>query len=309
MKSNTSVDDKLKLALKIIDNPYLESDMFTKIYSFTTENMVGYLQLFDFKDKSFLTVGSSGDQTLNAILGGCNRAHIIDICPFAEEYFYLKMAAILTLTRKEFLDFFSLRQFIYSDTINKNAFNIYTYRKIRSALSNDSVKEFWNIMFRKYSGLLLRQKLFNTRQDSPANFSCKVNNYLVSDEEYNKLKKVISDAIVSFSIGDIFKTEFNLDESYDNVNFSNLITYNMPEDMIKLYEKVIPFLNNDGKMLMAYLYGGISSEYKYRRLFEISQTIFVDSSVTSFEAAIKLMNSTYSYLYDSAIIYKKSKKI
>ena len=55
---------------------YLSKDLyeysFFQIYSFTTENINGYMQFFELKDKSLLTVGSSSDQAINATLVRCN---------------------------------------------------------------------------------------------------------------------------------------------------------------------------------------------------------------------------------------------
>lgn len=44
---------------------------FINIYPFTTENIAGYINEFELKDKSLLTVGSSGDQVINAALYDC----------------------------------------------------------------------------------------------------------------------------------------------------------------------------------------------------------------------------------------------
>ena len=49
---------------------------FNQIYPFATENISGYIDKFDLKDKSLLTVGSSGDQVINAILYGCKKISV-----------------------------------------------------------------------------------------------------------------------------------------------------------------------------------------------------------------------------------------
>ena len=78
----------------IRDDNYYSSTYFTQIYPFTTENINGYLPLFDLNNKTLLTVGSSGDQVLNAVISGCKEIDVIDLCPFSQEYFNLKRAAI-----------------------------------------------------------------------------------------------------------------------------------------------------------------------------------------------------------------------
>ncbi|MDR0607617.1 MAG: hypothetical protein LBG52_04655 [Candidatus Peribacteria bacterium] len=38
------------------------------LYSFTTENITGYYQHFNFQEKNCLTIGGSGDHMINAFL-------------------------------------------------------------------------------------------------------------------------------------------------------------------------------------------------------------------------------------------------
>ena len=53
-------------AFKDINND--KQIIFHTIYPFATENINDYTEYFDLKDKSLLTVGSSGDQAINALL-------------------------------------------------------------------------------------------------------------------------------------------------------------------------------------------------------------------------------------------------
>ena len=55
---------------------------FSKIYPFTTENISGYINYFDFQNKSLLTVGSSFDQVLNAYMCGVRDITLYDINPY-----------------------------------------------------------------------------------------------------------------------------------------------------------------------------------------------------------------------------------
>lgn len=310
MEKELSVDEKIKLALKTINSSQVlfGNSMFQKIYPFTTENINGYLNAVNFNGNFLLTVGSSGDQLLNAALYGCKRAQVIDLCPFSKEYFFLKMAAILTLDREEFLEFFSIKNFYNQFTINNNAFNINIYRNIRDAIVDDETREFWNYLFKKYSGLFLRERLFNINDDSPKSFAEKANSYLTSDEKYNKLKKIVSDLVILFSIGNIFDIDLPEDQKFDHILFSNLITYNSPEDIVKLCKKYMPYLEDNGIMQISYLCNGISGAEAHRILNQICSSIFDDISIIYYEAAVKLMCILSSPLLDSSIIYKKVKK-
>lgn len=48
-----SKNDKLKTAIDMCRGNYIDESNFLKIYPFTTENLAGYMSLFDFLDKSF----------------------------------------------------------------------------------------------------------------------------------------------------------------------------------------------------------------------------------------------------------------
>ena len=63
---------------------------------------------FDLKDKSLLTASYTGDSALNAISVGCKDVTIAYPRPIDKYYQYLKYAGILTLTRDEYLEFFSM---------------------------------------------------------------------------------------------------------------------------------------------------------------------------------------------------------
>ena len=54
------------------------------IYPFTTEMISGYFDKLDLKEKTVLTVGSSIDQGLNALLLGAKNVTVFDINPNIE---------------------------------------------------------------------------------------------------------------------------------------------------------------------------------------------------------------------------------
>lgn len=71
------------------------SNIFQKVYPFTTENIAGYFPILKLENKSVLTVGSSADQALNALLLGASRVVLYDINPNTYEYLKLKKEMIL----------------------------------------------------------------------------------------------------------------------------------------------------------------------------------------------------------------------
>ena len=113
----------------------VEDGMLQKIYPFTTENISGYIDKFNLKDKSLLTVGSSGDQVINAILKGCKDITLLDINPYTKFYYYLKVASILTLNLDEFMAFLRYKDYPEVFVDNKNVFNIETWNKVKTSQS------------------------------------------------------------------------------------------------------------------------------------------------------------------------------
>ena len=77
------------------------SELFQRVYPFTTENISGYFHKLDLNDKSVLTVGSSGDQAFNALLLGAGRVVLYDINPNTFEYLKLKRDFIINSSREE----------------------------------------------------------------------------------------------------------------------------------------------------------------------------------------------------------------
>ena len=64
---------------------------FEEIYPFTTENIAGYIDYFDLQDKSLLTVGSSGDQIINAAFKRAKDITLLDINPYAKYLIKLRI--------------------------------------------------------------------------------------------------------------------------------------------------------------------------------------------------------------------------
>ena len=306
------VDDKIELAKSMCDGKK-NSYKYNYIYPFTTENINGYLDLFDFNNKSYLTVGSSGDQVLNAMLNGCNDITVIDICPFAKEYFYLKMMAVQFMSRKDFLDFFCYKGYRGMFLNNNRAFMDSTYCKLLSYLKDydNNVFYFWKQLFMEYKGITIRTKLFNPDEDSWKAL-VHANKYLENDLEYNKLRKMISKIYdIRFINEDIFSNK--IDKEYDNINLSNLGTCYKIEEFFKLFSKMNNRLNDNGKMIVSYLFDtNIPYENGHKKVYDIK---FINDRLLdgNGEFISFISNSGYEMNWNNAkdgvISYKKVKKI
>ena len=307
-----SLEEKLKLASQICNKDNKNIYKFNAIYPFTTENIKAYLPLFDFNNKSLFTVGSSCDQALNAILCGSKDITVFDICPFAREYFYLKRAAIISLTRDEFLRFFCHKGY-FKRIYYPDDFDIKLYPIIRETLRTISsdTEYFWNEVFKKYGSGIVRKQLFSL-DGNRREIIEEINYYLNSDLAYNELKDKIDNANVNFIQGDIFRNEIT--GHFDNIFLSNLSSYYSLAQIRSLYDKMLLHLNDDGKIMIAYLYETtmysddyMEGEAEIYNIPKVIKTFPSDIEFNSFLGVRGIALNTYK-LRDSIITYTKVKK-
>lgn len=228
---------------------------FQHIYPFTTENISGYINAFNLKDRSLLTIGSSGDQVINAVFKGSKDITLLDINPFTKYYYYLKVAALLTLSKEEYLNFFRLK--IYDNNpleYNRKVLNKETFMKIGKtliAIDEDSFF-FWNTLLDEFDNIDVRENLFSHDEDDKATI-VKCNPYLRSGINYEETKRKIKKVTPTFITDNILTHKLN--RSYDSIWLSNLGTYLDSSELEKLYIGMNSHLTEDGKILLRYMYG------------------------------------------------------
>ena len=127
-----NLEINLMKAKSICDEKFIYCEPYSRIYTFTTENINGYIKYFNLKNKSLLTVGLSGDQLLNAYYYGARDITLFDINPYAKYYVYLKVAAILSLTYDEFQSFFF--KYGLDNNSNRDVFSPNLFNKMKSIL-------------------------------------------------------------------------------------------------------------------------------------------------------------------------------
>lgn len=307
LSNNITYDEILRFINA--DKDIAEIKTFFQTYSFTTENISGYINSFDLKDKSLLTVGSSGDQAINAILKGCKDVTVIDISPFAKYYFYLKKAAILTLNYKEFCEFFCYKYYD-GNKYNPQAFNLQSYNKLKDTLKKLDEQSFlfWDTLFSKCNSKNIRRTMFKC-DELGLKILKRVNPYLKNRLSFNKTKSKIENINPKFINGDIFKTK--LYKTYDNIFLSNIGTYYTQEILKGLVDSLETNLNDEGKLLICYLYDTLEdTPYlkqfpeiynldKFYKLFRQYITYF-----NSFRGVINIRFSDRT-IKDSVVIYQK----
>ena len=177
---------------------------FSDIYPFTTENINGYMSNFELRDTSLMTIGSSLDQVINALLLGCRDITVVDICPFTKFYFYLKKSAILNLDYEDFFKFFCYKDYPKVFIDNKEVFNLEIFKTLKPTLRLLDYESylFWDELFTVYSPIKIRHRLFNM-DEYRKDFLKELNLYLCNEDYYYKTKDIIMKINPNFIIDDI----------------------------------------------------------------------------------------------------------
>ena len=258
-----NLEFNLMKAKSICDGKFIYCEPYSRIYTFTTENINGYIKYFDLKNKSLLTVGSSGDQILNAYFYGARDITLYDINPYAKYYVYLKVAAILSLTYDEFQCFFFKRGI--DNNSNKDVFSPNLFNKMKLIMKELDYESFYffNELFSLYDDdtIRIRYSLFD--DDEYRNVVIKnFNVYLSNEELYNKLKKKLYDIHFKYINGNIFEDNINL--QYDNIFLSNLCTITNLKEFKELIKKLdFNNLKDNGSIMLGYLWDTNFNSDKY----------------------------------------------
>lgn len=287
-------------------------NIFNRIYPYTTENVTEYINLFDFKDKRTLTVGSSSDQVISMGLNGALAPDVIDICPYTKFYFNLKKAGILTLNYNEFLEFFCYHNYPKNFIKNKKVFNKQSYYKLKDILRLLDYESFlfWDELFNNYDAITIRNRLF---LDDEEKYDVIINivPYLKDEETYNKAKKDILKVIPNFINENIFNYNFN--KSYDNVLLSNICQYYDVLKLKDLMDKLNTNLNKNAKVLMAYLYQtkrGTMYNHNWASIYDLENTFKeLNNYISHYKEieSVKGIKFSDNEIKDMLLIYKKIK--
>ena len=288
------LDNNIKFARKIIN--YGSRKYFNKLYRLTTENICGYIDKFDFNGKNLYTVGSSGDQAINANMYGCNDITVVDINPLARYYIHLKIAAI------KVYDYDSFLAFIYK---NKDGLlNQKMYVKIRDCLESIDFESriFWDYIYTNFDINVVLKKIFNNFTWEQK-YADKYNPYLLNVDNYNLEKSKLEQLKMRFFNCDILRLNEIVDD-VDNIFLSNIYDYQTfkMNKFIKCVNNLSGILNENGKMLFSYLYNTSKS---WSLLDFLYDNVIEDFIINNFQgiSGIYLNNDAT----DSVVIYDKKR--
>lgn len=284
----------IKQTFKLNDESRKRFSKYSKMYIMTTENIDGYYRNFDFKNKTVLTVTSSFDHALNAILYGAKKVTTFDINRLAYYMANLKLAAVKTLTYDEFVEFF----------FSNNAFNYKTYKKICVYLNKNIISYFDEIYkYFEYNGSAIKESfLFHHGHKN----NIEDNTYLLNNN-YDILKEKVKDIQVEFiNISVLNLSKCIKKEKYDLIFLSNISDYAKSFFGDNYLRKFFDFIKNDitkllnenGIIQAAYI-------YDYGDDMDVRSDINIESKrkeVLTEEFRIKVFKSTIKKLKNDAII-------
>lgn len=242
-------------AIRLLENINFSNNNFSSTYMFSNENINGFMKKISLDKENALTVCSSGDQAFNLILNGVSKVDLFDINGFTKYYFYLKKAAIMGLKYQDFMNFF------FPNLINKNVFSFNSYLNFRNLIDDFDARIFWDYLFCHYTGNdIYNSKLFHKLRYSKKN-TLKRNQYLITEDNYNKLKDMLIDKEFNFYNIDLFENSFYFHDKYDFVYLSNIFDYLVRDSKLE-YAKSIKniitnlsgYINNNGEIAVSYIY-------------------------------------------------------
>jgi len=213
-----------------------------KIYTSATENIIDQFKLFDFKNKDILTVTSSADQALNALYLGANTVDTFDNNPNTEYYMRLKEASIKALGYYDFIE-----TFFYNVTLNRR-YNKEEERKVFEKISsylNHEMICLWNELL-NIDDVYSFTNLFSML---PPNIETarRCNYYIRKEEDYEKLRGILKEKSISFTLTNMFDLPKNISSHYDMIFLSNIINYVKDYKFYDfVFQETPNLLKNDG---------------------------------------------------------------
>lgn len=276
--------------------------MFCRVYNMTTENIFGFLNNYDLRDKKVLTVAGSGDQRLNSYLLGASDVTCFDINPLTELNMELKDRALETLSLDEFLDFFGIVNGYYDEN---SVLDFRLFDKFSILLDSDTY-DFYNYVIQNNKG----KDIYFDGDD--LNVIEKINGYL-NYENYLKLQNIIKNKKIKFIDTDIHSLPDRLNgEKFDMILLSNISDYThhiYEEDDLKRFRELIDKLMDNlklyGIMQVGYIYS------RYGRGEDVSNFHINKYRHESFPTSVfhsKFVSSYYNDgTYDKIITYQKLK--
>ncbi len=285
-------------------SPFTKNNKYESLYTFATEDMSTYFKEFTITD-SFLTIGASGDQVINAINSGAKSIDVFDSNRLCLHAMYLKLAAIQSLSYEEFTEYYE-------------TFSPFLFIKIADYLPKEEFL-YWGTLYSMFgltnikSGEYIRDLLF-TYKRLDKDLIKSINPYLIP-ENYEKLKKTINEVSINYIDSDLYSLPSHIqDKKYDVINLSNIYEYlnygnnTTLQNAQKYHDFIInslsPHLNQNGTIMVSYLYAWSNKAHQdFQSLYKESNGKIVGTGALSmpdymsyYLPGLTTQNLAYHYL-------------
>lgn len=243
-------------------NMFSLDSVYDYLYTFATEDMAGYYPEFG-HPKTFLTVGASGDQILNAVKIGAEKIDVFDLNRLDKRHCELKINAAKILTPEELCEYF--------DSFDESLFTGLVYKM------GEEDRIYWETLY-DFIGFRDLYKLYPYKKLSKEELS-KINPYF-KKEGYEEFQERLEGVEINYYDADLYSLPTLLEnQTYDAMNFSNIYEYlnygrNTNYENAKRYYDFImgemyPRLNEGGTMMLSYMYAFNENAKKhFEELFE-----------------------------------------
>lgn len=236
-----------------------DNESTSKCYVTSNEYLSEYLSKIKFRGKRVLTVGSSGDQALNAIFYGAKDVVVVDANPLARAYIEYKIALIKNFDEDSIIDLLSYDR--------KNLFSSTTYKKLSHSLSKDVQELFDRIIlessddWQDFDG---GPNCNNLQRNILQDYFSSHSDFYKNREDLEKLKDILTKGDYHLTIKQGFVKDFPkiVDGKFDVILLSNIKMYFNPirealEFKIPLRKLYKNNLNDGGVIQFEYNYNGI----------------------------------------------------
>ncbi len=291
--------------LKMItgESPFEKTEAYESLYVSATEDMRSYYKVFD-APKTFLTIGASGDQVLNAIEAGAEEIDVYDSNPLTKHATNLKLAAQRNLSKPELLDFYS-------------NFSAFTFAKFAEDLPEDSLIYWYGIYSSlpvEMAGKLIKDFLY-TYKKLDRDLVISINSYL-RGSAYKKVQERSKDVKINYLDSDLLNLPKVIgSRKYDGMTFSNIYEYLNYNDKVSrkiakeyrdfVINAMLPHLTDNGTMMFAYLYA-FSKKLKedFDKMHKENPSKLVGTGAITMDRYMDYLsghttqNLAYSYLMD-----------
>lgn len=312
--------DSIKASINIIENQIknykitntgIPFDTYQKVYLWTNENINGYLSDINPNISDIaLSVMASGDHTFNLITNGVLNIDTFDTNVLTEYYVLgLKRAMVLKYNYNEFIS-----------VMNKLSSNDVSIEESTNIIYE--LLPYMDSKYRKY-WLELNDKNYKLQREYNTNFSIfhllfinilddykylKSNNYLINEDNYNKLKDNIVKSNISFMNADALRLHESFKKKYNYILLSNILDYfyktygfNWGIDKLNEYIKSLESMSSDHiNIFLNYIF--MYSGKNYTRSTIINSSSIKNTDIINSE--IILVDNINNKSKDGVIILK-----